>query len=258
MIEESEGAATAKEVTEEDAGADIAARPTTAEPQEYPDVKAEVTGEEVKSEPVAESVPTIGDVFGMPEKGVEDPSDDRWKTIRERLNEEVKGIKWTAAMPDLAPKLCDLLDIKIPNVLVTAWKKATEIKAVLEKSKQTPEEITYLELAEHGINSEHKPSIDVKLRGATVKTIALLVQLGFKLRGFVLKIQNGAIVELQTGSCEVKGTVKYGGLAIAEKKLAPIKLPFSIPLTIAETVPPTPEPETGDENPAAETERIEL
>jgi len=233
MTEKPEGAAT-KEVNEEmpdglELKREAAAKNVDA-PTAAADTEAGVIGEEMKAEPAAETVPTVREIFGLPEKGIAEPGDDRWNAVQERLSEEVKGIKWTAAMPDLAPKLCQLLEIKIPDVLLAAWKKAGELQAVIEKSKLTPEEMIYLELAEHSINSEHKPSIDVKLRGAKVKTIELLVQLGFKLKGFVLKIQNGAISEIQTGQCEVKGTIKYAGLNIAEKKLAPIKLPLTIPL----------------------------
>ena len=99
---------------------------------------------------------------------------------------------------------------------------------MLEKSKATPDEVVYLELTEHSINSDHKPSLDVRIKGATVKKIELGVQLGFKLRGFVLKIQNGGLKEIQTGNCEARGTIKYGTLMIAEKKLEPIKLPLTI------------------------------
>ncbi len=129
---------------------------------------------------------------------------------------------------------------------------------MIEKSKQTPEETTYVELAEHTINSEHKPSIDVKLRGAKLKTIALLVQLGFNLKAFVLKIKNGRIIELQAGHCEVKGTIKFSGLTIAEKKLAPLKLPFSIPVTMPVSVPPIAEPEDDHRDTTDSHERIEL
>ncbi len=272
MIEDSKGAAMAEEVAGEVTGADIENGAAAEGPKEAAlaaDAKAEVIGEEVKSEPAApQTVPTIREIFGMPEKGVADPSDERWKAVEERLSEEVKGIKWTAAMSDLAPKLCDLLEIKIPDVLLAAWKKARELQEVIEKSKLTPEEITYLELADHSINSEHKPSIDVKLRGAKVKTIALLVQMGFKLKGFVLKIQNGGIVEIQTGHCEAKGTIKYAGLAIAEKKLEPIKLPLSIPIAIpASASIPTSIPasiplvavaEDANKDPGEAVERIEL
>jgi hypothetical protein len=275
MTENPEGAATKKvnrEIPDDlelkrEAAAEKVDAPTAAA-----DTEAGAIGKEVKAGPAAETVPTVREIFGLPEKGIAEPGDDRWNAVQERLKEEVKGIKWTAAMPDLAPKLCQLLEIKIPDVLLAAWKKAGELHAVIEKSKLTPEEMIYLELAEHSINSEHKPSIDVKLRGAKVKTIELLVQLGFKLKGFVLKIQNGAISEIQTGQCEVKGTIKYAGLNIAEKKLAPIKLPFTIPLEnlaallqvpeSEEQVPASekqvPASEEKDEESAEDTERIEL
>jgi hypothetical protein len=157
-------------------------------------------------------------------------------------------------MPDLAPRVCELLNIKIPDVLITAWKKVKDIQAIMEKSKKTPDETVYLELAQHTIKSEHKPSIDVKIKGATIKKIEMVIQLGFDLKGFLLKIQNGVIKEIETGKCEAKGTIKYGGLTIAERKLEPIKLPFSIPIP-AELFAQVPEVEAEE---PAELERIEL
>jgi hypothetical protein len=202
---------------------------------------------------VDEPAPTLREVFSLPEKEG-DPSDDRWQAFQDKVNSEVKKIKWTSTMPDLAPKVCELLNIKIPDVLITAWKKIEEIQAIMEKSKKTPDETVYLELAQHTIKSEHKPSIDVKIKGATVKKIEMVIQLGFNLKGFLLKIQNGAITEMETGQCEAKGTIKYGGLTIAERKLQPIKLPFSIPIP-AELFTQVPEVEA--EKPA-DLERIEL
>ena len=226
-------------------------------------------GTDVISEAAADATPTVREIFALPEKDT-DPSDARWKEFRDRIDKEVKGIKWTAALPDLAEKVGELLDIKIPNILVAAWKKAKELQEVLEKSKTTPDEVVYLELAEHTINSDHKPSLDVRIKGATIKKIELGVQLGFKLKGFVLKIQDGGIKEMQTGQCEAKGTVKYGTLMIAEKKLEPIKLPLTIAIpsaiqtlaAAATTEPRKLEKETvaaaGIKAPANDVERIEL
>ena len=225
---------------------------TTTEPsltaQASLDPKAEIAGE---------SSPTVRQIFSLPEEGDPEPSSDQWKAFQEKISQEVKGIKWTAAMPDLAPKICELLDIKIPNILVAAWKKAEELQATLEKSRSAPEEVSYLQLAEHTIKSEHKPSIDMKIKSATVKKIELLVQLGFNLKGFVLKIQDGAIREMQTGHCEVKGTIKYGDLTIAEKKLEPIKLPLSIPIPYI-APPASGNGQTKTDPPPSLVERIEL
>ena len=193
------------------------------------DARAEISGgAEGEAASSAKSAPTVREFFALPEKET-DPRDDEWQAFEEKVKKEVEGVKWTAAMPDLAQKICELLDISIPDIFMAAWKKAKELQEVMEKSRANPEDVTYLELTEHTLNSEHKPSVDVRLNGATVKKIQLDVQLGFKLKGFVLKIQDGVIREMQTGQCEAKGSIKYGGLPIAEKKLEPIKLPYSIP-----------------------------
>src|SRR6267143_1265648 len=267
MAENPNAAAMANEVK---APAESAAKDATA-PENSKEVKAPAVAvaenskttehlADVKAEVASKPAPTLRQIFELPEKDT-DPSDDCWQAFQERVGKEVKGIKWTATLPDLAPKICELLDIKIPDVLAAAWKKVADIQAVLEKSKKTPDETFYLELAQHTINSEHKPSIDVKIKGATVKKIELVIQLGFNLKAFLLKIQNGAITEIQTGQCEAKGTIKYGGLTIAEKKLEPIKLPFSIQMSDLFIPVPRVEEEKvpeAEEAKAEELERIEL
>jgi hypothetical protein len=188
--------------------------------------ESEATTAQARVEAAAQEPPTLREIFSIPEKA--DPKDDHWQAFQEKLAEEAKGIKWTAAMPDLGAKICELLDIKIHDILLAAWKKVEALRKVLEESKQTPDKSVYLDLAEHSIDYQTKPFIDVKIKGASVKKLTLHVALNVKLKGFVLKVRNGAVREMQTGSCEGKGTIKYGTLAIAEKKLEPIKFPFSI------------------------------
>jgi hypothetical protein len=171
--------------------------------------------------------PTLREFFGLPEKP-SDKGDDHWKTFREKLAAETRDIKWTAAMPDLGSKIGDLLDIKIHQVLLTAWKKVEAVRQALEESKQTPDKASYLDLTEHTVDYETKPFIDVKIKKASVKKLTFTVALNLKVKGFGLKIQNGLIREMQTGKCEGKGTIKYEKLSIAEKKFEPINFPLSI------------------------------
>jgi hypothetical protein len=229
MPEDSRAAAMAKEIrAEAKAEADrFTATPGESKAPLAQAVEAGAEKEAIEGEAAAESAPTLRQVFSLPEKDT-DPSDDNWKAFQAKVTKEVKGVKWIASMPDLAPKVCELLDIKVPNILITAWKKVQDIQKVLADSKKTPDKIVYLELAEHTIDYNTKPSIDVKIKRATVKKLELPIQLGFKLKGFVLKIQNGRIREMQTGNCEARGSIKYGTITVAEKKLEPIKLPLSI------------------------------
>ena len=170
---------------------------------------------------------TVRDVFELPKPG--ESESEGWKTFGERVSEEVKGIK-TAAMPDIAEKVAELFEIPIPDIFLASWKKASSLQAALEESRSAPEAVMNTELGEHTINSVHRPYIEIRIQNKTVKKIEFTLKLSFGLKGFVLKIQDGAIRGMQTGLCEVKGKLEYQDLVIAEKKLAPITLPGSVSL----------------------------
>jgi len=163
--------------------------------------------------------------------------------VQERIKKEVKDVKFPAALHDLGPKICELFNVPLPYVLVTSWKKVGDLRALLEKSRNSPEQVMYLELAQHTINCDQKPYLEMKIKSLPVKKIEFVVKLVFNLKGFVLKVQGGAIQEVQTGACEVKGTISYAGHVIVEKKLSPIKLPgtLNVPEAIGALTAPSPE-----------------
>ena len=197
-----------------------------------------VKAQEVRTEPAnnivndtqakGESPITIRDVFDLPKEGEKDSEPKRWQVVQDRIKKEMKDVKFPAALHDLGPKICELFNVPLPDLLVTSWKKVGSLQELLEKSRNSPDEVMYLELASHTINSEHKPHIEMRIKDLPVKKIEFLVKLVFNLKGFVLKVKDGAITEVQTGACEVKGTVSFAGQVIAEKKLSPIKLPGTI------------------------------
>jgi hypothetical protein len=191
---------------------------------------------------MTESPATLRDVFELPEPDAPERSSEGWKEFQEKIISEVKGIK-LASMPDITEKFGELFDIPIPDIFLASWKKANALQSILEESRESPETVMNIELGEHAIVSEHEPAIEVKIQNATVKKLEFTLRLEFILKGFNLKIQNGAIQEIQTGVCEVKGTVEYEKLTIAEKKLAPITLPGSIKLSAGRHE----EPNAGDD-----------
>jgi len=217
--------------------------------------------------PIEEDVseaPTLRKFFGIPEKA-SDQGDHNWQAFQKKLAEETQGIKWTNAMPDLGSKIGELLDIKIHDMLLTAWKKVEAVRQALEESKQTPDKASYLDLSEHTVDYETKPFIEVKIKRASVKKLTLRVAVNLKVKGFGLKVQNGLIRELRTGKCEGRGLIKYEQLTIAEKEFEPIKFPFTIAvpglITIPEAPvkPAPPKPVAVTESRTAEDlERIEL
>ena len=150
--------------------------------------------------------------------------------LRERIIKEVEGIKWSAALPELTEKIGELFNIEIPDILLAAWKKIDALKKYLDSSQYAPEETIYAELAEHTITGELHPYLEIQVKNIPVKKIEFTVNLSLAVKGIVLKIQNGRIKEIKTGTCEVKGRIEYKDLVIAEKALEPIQLPGSIDL----------------------------
>lgn len=174
---------------------------------------------------MAEEIVTLREVFELPKDDEPDPQPDRWRAVQERIKQEVKDVKFPAALHELGPKICELFNVPLPNILVTSWKKVADIEKLLEQSRNSPDEKMYLELAQHSINCDQKPHLEMRFKNVPVKKIEFDVKLLFNLKGFVLKVQSGAITEIQTGSCEVKGTISYAGQVIVEKKLSALKLP---------------------------------
>jgi len=166
---------------------------------------------------------SLSDVFSL-------RSTEGLERIRERMAKEIGGAKWTASLPDVVEKVAGLFNIEIPDIMMFAWKKVSDLKKSLDRSTQAPEETIFVELADHTITSEHHPCVDVEVNGVAVKKLEFTVKLSLTLKGFILRIQNGRVKEIQTGTCEGKGTIAYGDLEFAEKTLAPIKLPGSIDL----------------------------
>jgi len=164
-------------------------------------------------------------LFSLPNSGATTPPSNQWQEFQSRLGREIKTIKWPAAMPDLASKIGELFNVELPDLMVSSWKKARELQEALEESRKSPEEVIVLDLAEHEITNEYHPSIEIRIAGLPLpKKIEFKVQLVTALKGINLKIQAGTITEIQAGSCDFEGKIKYEDLTIAEKKVGPLKL----------------------------------
>ena len=164
-------------------------------------------------------------LFSFPDPAATAEPSNEWKEFQSRLGREIKTIKWPAAMPDLASKVSELFNFELPGLLVPAWKKAGELQEALEESRKSPEKVIVLDLAEHEITNEYHPYIEIRIAGLPVpKKIEFKVQIVTALKGINLKIQAGTITEIQAGSCDFEGKIKYEDLTIAEKKVGPIEL----------------------------------
>ena len=174
---------------------------------------------------MSDSSLNLRSLFSFPDPAATTPPSNEWREFQSRLGREIKTIKWPAAMPDLVSKIGELFNVELPDLLVSSWKKARELQEALEESSKSPEQVIVLDLAEHAITNQYHPYIEIRIAGLPLpKRIEFTVQILTILKGINLKIQAGTITEIQAGSCDFEGKVKYQDLTIADKKMGPIEL----------------------------------
>lgn len=150
-------------------------------------------------------------------------------TVRDKIIKEAK-CKWPIAFEIIIKKIADILDIGILDIMVMAWNKYRILLKYADREKYPPDETFLVPLAEHTIKSEHCPSIEILINGNPIGKINFNITVSLMVEGIILKIQDGKIKEITTGTCKGKGTVMCENIVILEKQTESISLPGSIDL----------------------------
>lgn len=135
-----------------------------------------------------------------------------------------------------------MLDVNLLEIFFGAWGKLSELQAYLDRYRHPPNEISLVPLGEHTISSTHHPSLEILIKQKRIAELTFDVLLKLKLESFVLKIQDGCIHEIASGTYTGAGIVKYGEQKLVEKKSSTHRLPgnmalkecFEIPKLIAD------------------------
>jgi len=182
-----------------------------------------------------QSIVTLANFFGLEKKHLENSQSEMESTktfmsIKETIVREAKDIRWPVAYNTIINKVGSLLNISLSDIMVGAWRKYKILLKYCDKKKYGPDETFLVSLAEHTITSNHKPYIEVIVNENPIGKIDFPIALSFTLKGFVLKVQDGKIKEIQTGNCRGKGEVKCEEFTILEKQTQTYSLPGVIQL----------------------------
>ncbi len=164
-------------------------------------------------------------------------SSEKMSLLKEKVSKEIKEIRWPVTFSEIIKKIEDLLNIGTTDIMVMAWNKYRILLKYTDKKKYSSNETFLVPLAEHTIKSEHKPYIEILINDKSVGKIDFNINISLTLKGIILKIRDGKIQEIQTGSCKGKGTIKCEDFVIMEKETESISLPGSI--NLGEGVPIT-------------------
>ncbi len=158
--------------------------------------------------------------------------------VKELVLKQTKGVGWGVIRGEIFEKVEYLLEISIPDILVAAWNKYRILLKYLDRKKYPSNESFLVPLAEHTITSEHHPYLEVRVNDLPVGKIGFKISVDLTLEEIILKIQDGKITEIFTGTCKGKGTIMCGDLLILKEETHSFALPGSIDL--GQGVPITP------------------
>ncbi len=150
--------------------------------------------------------------------------------LKDTFLERVKDIKWTDIFSEASEAAGRLLDIKLEDILVNAWKKHQEIKKYSDREKYPPEETILCPLGHHRIKSVHHPYLEIYVNDNPIGRMVFDLILQFDLEGFILKIRDAKIIEILAGRCQGSGTFKYGEATLLKKESQKIPIPGHIAL----------------------------
>jgi len=159
------------------------------------------------------------------------------EALKEKVEKEVPAIKWSAAFQEVIKQIEDLLNIRVVEIMAMAWNKYRVLQKYTDKEKYSPNDTFLTSLVEHTIKSEHKPYLEILINNNSVGKIDFSIYISLTLKGFILKIQDAKIKEIQTGTCKGKGTIKCEDVMIMEKETESFPFPGSI--TLGEGIPIT-------------------
>ena len=176
------------------------------------------------------AIPMI-QLFPLPgEQTIDLLSPEKATQLKETLAQKAPTINWSLIPSEFNLKVGELLNIDLADIFVRTWKKYRILKDYTDLKKHPPEETILLPLGEHNIVSEQRPCIEIFLNETRLATIDFLISLSLVLKGIILKIQGGRIMEILSGSCQGEGCIKCENQVLFEGKTESIILHGSIKL----------------------------
>lgn len=127
-------------------------------------------------------------------------------------------LKWKNVLTEVIGTSTKLLDIKLKDILLSAWGKYSEVQKFLDKDKFGTDEVFMVPLAEHTITSEHHPKIEIRMGEIYLGKIDFDLELNLSLSGIILKISQGNIQEVKAGKCVSNGTFSCEGIPLFENE----------------------------------------
>ncbi len=123
-----------------------------------------------------------------------------------------------------------LLNLDLGNLLVSGWRKYSNLTKAAKNTLASPDSEEIVELATHRVVSTHHPSVDLIVNGAKVHTLVFELKVEFDLKGVVAVVRRGDLAALRCGECVVTATLTLKGTSLQRSRKDRIDLALVIRL----------------------------
>ncbi|HEY0530224.1 MAG TPA: hypothetical protein VGD29_01340 [Actinoplanes sp.] len=134
-----------------------------------------------------------------------------------------------AALTRVTDAATGLLEQDVTAVFCNGWQKHNDIRAAAWASLADPETTRRVGLATHAISLKHEPSVELRLGGQTLATVALRVQLEVLVKSLQAVVRTGRLVGVDAGTCDIDGSLAIGGRVVARRQVS-LLLPLTVQL----------------------------
>ena len=165
---------------------------------------------------------------------------DAFSDLRGRFT-NLPEIEWSAVADTVAESLNAALDVKLTDILGFAWTKIQDLQVCLDRKSYPPNETALVPLAEHNIRSTHHPGIELLLGKKVVAEITFDVELTLALEGVVLKIRDGRILEITSGSYSGNGILMFADTVLIKRQTPKYTIPGKLTLGDGVAIPRLPD-----------------
>lgn len=123
-----------------------------------------------------------------------------------------------------------LLDLDLGDMLMSGWRKYTELTKAAERTLASPGSEEIVVLATHRVVSTHHPSVDLLVNNAKVHTFTFELTVTFDLNGVAAVVRQGNLVALRGGECVVTATLTLKETPLELSRKGRIDLALVVPL----------------------------
>ncbi|MGB6162536.1 MAG: hypothetical protein WCF33_03920 [Pseudonocardiaceae bacterium] len=117
---------------------------------------------------------------------------------------KLSGSALQAVNHEIATVAHGLLNLDLGEVLMSGWRKYTELAKAAERTLASPGSEEVVALATHRVSSIHHPSVELLVDGAKVYTFVFELTVVFDLTGVAAVIRQGDLEGYSAGRVEVQ------------------------------------------------------